>query len=102
MAYNLGYDVVVDDNSIKDIKNSFKTQTKDLEDIIQRLEKTMKSIIDKGISEGDLHDSMEVYYQESIQKLKTDLQKATGTIESELNSFLKDFDKADGYLYYSK
>lgn len=97
MAYQIGYDIVVDDDKWKDAMEEICRRISQYEDNLEQYIDILKRIKEDAIMEGDIADRLETFI-EYVKKLKGEAEEiAIETIKMSA-SFWKDFDTADNYV----
>lgn len=98
MSYGLDYDLVVYDESVKDISREYLKRGEEIENILDRYSRILKKITEDGIKSGKVNDNLKIYL-EAVEKLKREASYLAERAEDCINNFISDIDIADNYLY---
>ena len=97
--YDIGYDIVIDDDVINDAKDICQSYSEEIEGYVKEYYDIMKQVYEKGVNSGKFHDKIG-RFNEAIKALKDDaIKPITDDIKKDVENFLKDFDVADNCLY---
>lgn len=98
MAYEIGYDIVVDDDKCRSICNEYQNRADKFEEHLEEYLTILGRISTDAISEGDVSKRL-ADFKEQAEGLKGEAGSIADEAKKQNGAFMTDFDTADNYLY---
>ncbi len=98
MAYEIGYDIVVDDEKCSSICNEYQKRADKFEENLKEYLQILSRIKSEAIMEGSVSEKIDSL-QELVEVLKGESINLASEAKKLNSSFLSDFDTADNYIF---
>lgn len=98
MAYEIGYDIIVDDDKCASICNEYQSRADKFEEHLEEFIKIIERISTEAISEGDVSKRLDDF-KKQVEGLKGEAKNIANDAKTQNGTFLGDFDTADNCLF---
>lgn len=98
MAYEIGYDIVIDDDKCRSICNEYQKRADKFEENLAKYLQILGRIKSEAIMEGSVSEKIGAL-QECAEVLKGESVTLANEAKTLNSSFLSDFDTADNYIF---
>lgn len=98
MAYDIGYDIVVNDDNCNAIGNDFVNRAKRFENALDQYNALLEEILDTAVMEGALANNLRKF-KEAANALKNEANSVAKAGQGCTRQFLTDMNSADSYLF---
>lgn len=98
MAYNIGYDLIVNDENCRTIGVQYIKIAQEFEDRLNEYINILNSVTANAIRTGVVSDNL-AEYKQCVEGFKNQLSEISEAANDILINFLVDMDAADSYLY---
>lgn len=92
------HDICINDDSIFAVSSECCTKKDEVKKLINRYTDILHGILNDGVMSGDFHDKLQLF-SDNFNGLTEELDDIYVQIQTQINRFLRDFEKADAQLY---
>lgn len=98
MAYEIGYDIIINDDEIEMIKGEIIARAETFEENVKTLNEIVERIVAEGIKKGEISNKLSRFSGE-VSNLTTHLRDIAKEVTTQSDNFLQDIDTADSCLF---